>query len=197
MNMLKSFKKYGGKRAVYAGTCFEYAFKDEPLKETDPLDPKTLYAQCKVELFNKATEYCKENNISFGWGRIFYVYGHNEKEGRLTQSIISKLKNDEIVTIKYGQLIRDYMYSKDIAEAFVRFLDSKINGAVNICTGKGITLREYAINVGKIMHKEKFLDIMEEQTNQPFMIIGDNQILCNLIKFKDKDNSLAFLKKII
>lgn len=183
MNMLKAFHKHGGKRAVYAGTCFEYAFKNEPLKETDPLEPKTLYAQCKVELCKKATEYCERNNISFAWGRIFYVYGHNEKEGRLTQLIISKLKNNEEVVINHGQLIRDYMYSKDIALAFVTILLSDYKDCVNVCTGKGITIGDFALNFGKIINKEKLISIRNEVTEQPISIVGDNSILTDVIKF--------------
>uniref|UniRef100_UPI00298DB5A8 dTDP-4-dehydrorhamnose 3,5-epimerase family protein n=1 Tax=Treponema sp. TaxID=166 RepID=UPI00298DB5A8 len=182
MNMLKEFKKYGGKRVVMAGTCFEYAFKDEPLKESDPLDPQTLYAKCKVELYKEASEYCEKTSISFGWGRIFYVYGHNEKEGRLTQSIISKLQKNEKVTIKYGQLVRDYMYSKDIANAFVKFLDSKVEDIVNICSGKGISLGDFALELAKKLGKTDLLEILNEQTDQPKMVVGNNNLLLSLLK---------------
>lgn len=197
MNMLRVFKKYGGKRAVYAGTCFEYAFKDEPLKETDPLDPKTLYAHCKVELNIKASKFCAENGLSFGWGRIFYVYGHDEKEGRLTQSIINNLSNDQTVSIKFGQLIKDYMYTKDIAKAFVNFLDTDVIGAVNISTGTGVSLRDYATTIGVLMNKKEFLDIHEDETNQPLNIIGDNGVLKEKIKFKVENNLEDNMKKII
>nr|MCR5289087.1 dTDP-4-dehydrorhamnose 3,5-epimerase [Treponema sp.] len=188
MNLLKVFHKYGGKRAVYAGTCFEYEFKDKPLKETDPLNPKTLYAQCKVELFNKASEFCKGNDVSFGWGRIFYVYGHNEKKGRLTQAVVSNLNNNEVVTIKYGQLIRDYMYTKDIAAAFVQFLQSDVEGSVNICTGKGITLGDFALKLGKNLNKEKLVKIQNDITEQPISIVGDNSILQDIINFSSKSS---------
>lgn len=182
MNMLKEFKKFGGKHVVMAGTCFEYAFKDEPLKETDPLDPQTLYAKCKVELCKKATEYCKANNISFGWGRIFYVFGHNEREGRLTQSIVSKLQKNEMITVKYGQLVRDYMYSQDIANAFVKILDSDLCGAINVCTGRGISLGSFALEIAKKLQKADLLEILSEETNQPLRIVGDNAILQSILK---------------
>lgn len=197
MNMLKVFKKYGGKRAVYAGTCFEYAFKDEPLKETDPLDPKTLYAQCKVELNEKASQYCKNNGISFGWGRIFYVYGHNEKVGRLTQSIITNLKNNNNMVIKYGQLTKDYMYSKEIAEAFVCFINSKEDGPLNICTGKGISLRNYVTTIGNILGKVEYLDIHEEDTSQPKYIIGNNDKLMNKVGFCNIQDFERNIKNIL
>lgn len=175
MNMLKVFHKYGGKRAVYAGTCFEYAFKDEPLKETDPLDPKTLYAQCKVELCQKATEYCEKNNISFAWGRIFYVYGHNEKEGRLTSAIISNILLNQTVLIKYSHLIRDYMYSRDVANSFVNILKSHIAGSINICSNNGISLGEFANCIASHYDKLNLVITRAETTEQPPVIIGNNE----------------------
>ena len=45
LELFKIFKKHGGKRIVSAGTCFEYKFTDELLKETSPLEPKTSYAK--------------------------------------------------------------------------------------------------------------------------------------------------------
>ena len=194
MNLLKEFKKYGGKRVVMAGTCFEYDFKDEPLKEDDKLNPKTLYAQCKVKLNELATNFCGKNSISFGWGRIFYVYGHNEKEGRLTRVIISKLKNNEAVTVKYGQLVRDYMYSKDIAEAFIKFLNSDITGAVNICTGQGISLGEISTIIARKVNKTYLLTIENNPTDQPAYIVGDNKRLLSF--FKDKFRFSKFDKTI-
>ncbi len=191
MNMLKAFSKNGGKRAVFAGTCFEYDFKDKPIKEDDKLNPITLYAKCKVKLNELASDFCKENNISFGWGRIFYVYGHNEKEGRLTQSIISKLQKNERVKIKYSQLIRDYMYSKDIANSFVELLKSDVKGPVNICTGKGISLGEYALEIAKKMHKSNLVEVLNEETEQSLQIVGDNAILRSILKKDYNFESIA------
>lgn len=180
MNMLKSFKKYGGMRAVFAGTCFEYKFKNEPLKENDELNPTTTYAKCKVELSQKATAFCKENDIDFAWGRIFYVYGKNENEKRLTPYIINNLKNNIPVEIKCGQLIKDYMYTKDIARAFVKVLTSNYEGTINICSGNGISLEDYGKAIAKKLNKTHLLTIKHEQTSQPERIVGDNTKLATL-----------------
>lgn len=182
LNMLREFKNNGGKRAVFAGTCFEYKFKDEPLKETDELNPTTIYAKCKNELREKAQKYCLDNNISFGWGRIFYVYGHGENEKRLVPHVINSLKNNKEVVIENGSLIRDYMYSRDIAVSFVKFLDSDSEGIVNICTGEGVSLGEYAQIIAEELNKINLLVIKNEKTIQPKIIIGNNEKLINIIK---------------
>lgn len=196
MNMLEAFKNNGGRHAVFAGTCFEYDFKPDPLKEDDLLNPLTVYAQCKVDLYKKAAEFCKKNNITLGWGRIFYVYGKNEHEKRLTPYIINNLKNNQPVEIKCGQLIKDYMYTKDIARAFVKILTSKTEGAVNICTGRGISLADYGMAIARKLGKTEYLTVKNEQTSQPPSIIGDNSRL-NALCFTPAYNLEQALDEIL
>lgn len=184
LSMLKYFKENNGKRAVFAGTCFEYKFKDAALIEADELNPQTIYAKCKNNLREQAEKYSQSNDISFGWGRIFYVYGIGENEKRLTAHLVNRLSKDKIATIQSGQLIKDYMYTKDIASAFAAFLDSETEGCVNICTGKGISLGDYSAKIAEKLGKTEFLKINREETAQPPVIVGDNSRLINEVGFK-------------
>lgn len=187
INLLKYFKDNGGKRAVFAGTCFEYKFKNEPLKEFDELDTnKTVYSFCKNKLHEIAEYFCYINNISFGYGRIFYVFGRNENKNRLAGMIIDKLLHDEQVIIKSGCLLKDYMYSKDIAGAFAKFLDSEVEGTVNICTGSAISVHDFAIEIGKTLNKENLIIFKDESSNQPPIIVGDNTRLMKEVKYDIK-----------
>jgi len=184
LNLLKYFKLNGGKRVVYVGTCFEYKFKDEPLKETDSVNPQTLYAKCKNALHELAEEYCKLNDLSFGYGRIFYVYGHGENEKRLTAHIIKSLGENKEVIITNGDLVKDYMYTKDIAGGFAAFLDSNIQGTVNMCTGNGVSLKDYSTYIANKLGKTELLTIKYEPTNQPMIIVGDNTRLTKEVGYK-------------
>lgn len=184
LNLLKYFKLNGGKRVVYVGTCFEYKFKDEPLKETDSVNPQTLYAKCKNALHELAEEYCKLNDLSFGYGRIFYVYGHGENEKRLTAHIIKSLGENKEVIITNGDLVKDYMYTKDIAGGFAAFLDSDVQGTVNMCTGNGVSLKDYSTYIANKLGKTELLTIKYEPTNQPMIIVGDNTRLTKEVGYK-------------
>lgn len=186
MNLLKEFRNNGGKRAVFAGTCFEYKFKDELLKETHELNPTTVYAKCKNDLRQKAQDFSAQNQISFGWGRIFYVFGHRENEKRLTAHVINSLKENKEVLITAGPLLRDYMYTKDIAGAFVKFLDSEIDGCVNICTGKPVSIKEYAKLIASKLGKESLLTFEDKIEGQPELIAGDNTRLTEEVGYKIK-----------
>ncbi len=197
LTLLKYFAQNGGIRAVFAGTCFEYAFKDTPIKETDKIEPHNIYAFCKNNLHEIASQFCKANNISFGYGRIFYVYGRNEHPTRLTASIINALKAGKTVSVNHAQLVKDYMYTKDIAAAFVKFLDAKTEGAVNICTGVSVSLAEYSQTVARLLGKENLLDLKNLPTTQPAIIIGDNSRLTNEVGFIPQYTLQEALKEII
>lgn len=198
INLLKYFKDNGGKRAVFAGTCFEYKFKDSPLKETDELDPqKTVYTFCKNKLHEIAEYFCKVNNINFGYGRIFYVYGRNEDKSRLTGMIIDKLSKNEEVIIKSGKLYKDYMYAKDIAGAFVALLNSKVESSVNICTGKAISIKDFALEIGRQMGKENLIVFKNEPSNQPPIIVGDNSNLLDNVGYKIRYSLSDGIKELL
>lgn len=185
LNLLSAFAQNGGQRAVFVGTCFEYKIKDEPFCETDPLDcSKTTYTFCKDLLRRAAERLCKEHGVSFGYGRIFYVYGHNEDSRRLCGSIVDKLKRGEHVTVTGGRLIRDYMYTKDIAAAFVKLIESSVEGPVNIGTGVGIAIEDLAHAIGTAFGHPELIVYRPNPGNQPPSIIADTMRLTSEIAFR-------------
>lgn len=186
MEILKQFDLNGGKRAVFAGTCFEYQFQDAPLKEYGQLNPTSTYAKCKNFLNQLATLYCEKNNISFGWGRIFYVFGENENEKRLVAHVIKSLINDKEVNINVGELIKDYMFAGDIATAFVDFLNSDVKGCVNICTGQPVKIKEIATAISHTLGKEHLVHVEQGKTNDAKIILGDNTRLIREVGFTPK-----------
>lgn len=198
LEMLKQFKANGGKRAVFAGTCFEYEFADEPLNEiTTKLNPTSTYAKSKTYLNGLATLYCEKNDISFGWGRIFYVYGENEHEKRLVPHVIKSLREDKEVTITAGELKRDYMFAGDIAGGFVAFLNSEAQGCVNICTGEAPKIKEIVDFIAQKFDKKHLVKYVDDSANQPKIIVGDITRLSKEVKFSPKYTLASGLEKML
>ena len=183
INMLKSFAKNGGKKSLFIGTCFEYKFKDTPLKENDELNPNTIYAKSKNYLREISEMYCNKHGIDFCWGRVFYTYGNNENPNRLFPYIIHSLKNNKIVSINYSHLKKDYMFAGDIARAISMIIDSNVNGIINLCSGNALSLGYIASLIANCMNKIELLELKELVTDEPSIIVGDNSILSNKLKF--------------
>ena len=197
IDLLKSFVKYGGRRVVMAGTYAEYGYHNEILKETMPAEPINIYSQCKDFVHQIAEAYCKNNDVSFGWGRIFSAFGKEKDPRRLTSDVINHLKADEVVTIRSGSLIRDYIYTKDIAAAFVAFLLSDVTGTVNICTGKETSIHDYVMKIARTMNKENLVVFNEQSSPQQVRVVGDSTRLNKEVGFTPKYTIDEAIKEIL
>ena len=195
--MLKYFKENGGKRAIFLGSLAEYKFTNEPVKEDAELNLKTIYTKCKNYLREISELYCNKHDISFCWCRIFNTYGENEHPNRLFPYIINSLKNNKKVTINYSQLKRDYMFSGDMAKAIALITNSSINGIINICTSKYMSLGDIAKIIAKKMNKENLLELKELDINDFEYMVGDNSRLTNEIGFNDYSNMDCIIEKLI
>lgn len=178
INLIQEFKKNGGKKAFYAGSCSEYKDKDTPIAEQDELAPgKNLYAFCKIKLSDIVRKYCEQNQISFVYGRIFNIYGHNEEEKRLSSQIIRACLTDTQAVIKSGPLYKDYMYSKDAAQAIVHLLSGKNEGTFNICSGTPVTVGEFALTLAGLFGKKELLVFKDDFGSQAPYNCGNNRKL--------------------
>lgn len=143
LRLLRAFGEAGGRRAVMAGTCAEYAWGEPLLRERDtPLQPATLYGRCKHSLHVAAEALATQLDVSFGWGRIFFMYGPGEDPARLVAGVARGLLAGEDVSTTDGRQQRDFMHVRDVAAAFVALLRSDVSGPVNIATGKPVPVRE-------------------------------------------------------
>lgn len=141
LRLLRRFSESGGRRAVIAGTCAEYEWRERTncVEATTPLNPSSLYGVSKHALHLVAERYAAQAGFSLAWGRIFFVFGPHEHPSRLAASVVQSLLAGREAPCSHGQQVRDFIYSEDLAAAFVALLDSPVDGAVNL--GSGTPLR--------------------------------------------------------
>lgn len=198
LEMFRLFHEYGGKRIVGAGTVSEYAPGDDPLDEAaSPLDDSTPYACCKAACGRLGASYCRNNGVSFGWGRVFFTYGKGEAPERLVASVARALADGRKAEVRSGPLVRDYMYAKDTALALVRFLDSGVEGMVNICSGRGVRIEELARILARVIGREDLLDFRADPGDQPPRVVGANGRLLREIGFAPRYGLEEGLRELI
>ncbi len=143
LNLLKCFVGLGGKRVLMAGSCAEYDWsKGHCFEQSTECLPASLYGTSKHALHQIAQAYCAQSNISFAWGRIFFLYGSGEAASRFVPTVINGMLRQEKVPCSDGTQLRDFMHVEDVASAFVALLASDLTGAFNIASGESCTLRE-------------------------------------------------------
>lgn len=178
--LIKHFYETGGKRAVVAGTCFEYDLNYNYLVEDKtPRNANSIYGLSKNYLHDILKLYCEQNNLSWGWGRIYYLYGPNEKDKRLVPYVIKQLLRGEKAVCSSGEQFREYLYSKDVAEAFIKLLYSDFEGAVNISSCNPVKVKEIVLEIANILEKSDLLEFNPSlnKENDPPIITGSNKLL--------------------
>ncbi len=135
------------RRFVGIGTCFEYDLSVGRLTVETPLRPTTPYAEAKAAAFLALSQYLPQQGIEFIWCRLFYLYGAGEAEGRLVPYLRGKLGAGEPAELSSGTQIRDYLDVRDAGRMIVEAALGTAQGALNICSGAPVTIRELAERV--------------------------------------------------
>lgn len=134
----------GVNRFVGIGTCFEYDLTSGVLPVDTPLKPSTLYGSTKAAAYISLSQWLPAQGIEFSWCRLFYLYGEGEDERRLVPFLRSKLEAGEVAELTSGKQIRDFLDVETVGQMIADTALSNKQGAINICSGIPVTVRQLA-----------------------------------------------------
>lgn len=142
--LAKASAQAGVRRFVGIGTCFEYDLSFGHLSVDTPLKPTTPYAAAKASAFFSLSHYFAAAGVEFAWCRLFYLYGEGEHEKRLVPYLRARLARGEAAELTSGNQVRDYLDVQEAGHLIAETATGKQQGAVNICSGKPVTVRQLA-----------------------------------------------------
>src|SRR5260370_818232 len=171
------------KRFIHVGSCSEYAPAPEghKLTEQDSLQPVSLYGAAKACAYIYGAALALSRGVPFVTLRLFGVFGVGEASHRLVPYLISHLQRDIAVDLTLGEQVRDLLYVDDIVEALLQGVTNDqlaAGSAYNVCSGKGVRIRELAEEVAKVMNKPKSLLCFGDRpyrADESMWIVGDNR----------------------
>ena len=140
---------------MLAGSVAEYdsARAEPPYDEYAPLETRKIYGTSKAAGSMGCLAAAGALGLPALVLRLFNVYGPNEAAHRLLPSLVDRLARGERVPLSSGDQLRDFVYIKDIAAAFVAgasYLASRGGAeAVNVCTGRPLSVRSFAAGVAE------------------------------------------------
>jgi nucleoside-diphosphate-sugar epimerase len=158
-------------RFVGLGTCLEYDLTGAvgPLAEDAPLRPETLYARCKLKLFQAL----EARGSDFAWARVFFVYGPGDRAGRLIPHMMGQFSRGQAAGPTCGGLRRDYVHGDDLAGQIVRIATSEVRGVTNTGTGEAPSLSEIYVAGAQAFGRPELARANEETGGQPLLIQPD------------------------
>ncbi len=188
-NFCKTLLANGLKNLNIVGTCFEYGMVDGCLQEDFEPKPNNAYAIAKDSLRKFIELLIKKDSVSFKWIRLFYMYG----EGQAKNSLISQLeqailKGEQTFNMSGGEQLRDYLPVDDVAANIVSCsLQTQINGIINCCSGKPISVRSFVENYLKKRNIEMKLNLgfYPYADYEPMAFWGDRTKLQKLINLSN------------
>jgi len=200
LRLVTAFAVAGGRRMVVVGSCAEYLWGPEPLVENKtPLAPASVYGHAKAAVHCLLEAARPELGVSLGWAHVFFCYGPGEAKGRLLHDVISGLLAGREVAVGVGEERRDLMHTEDIGRAVAMFLDSDLNGALNVASGTEIAMRDYVMKAaGLLGHPEliKFRDGVSPGS-QALRVVADVTRLTKELGFRPKYDLDSGLRQTI
>lgn len=139
-----------------------------------PLKPITPYAAAKAAAFLALSQFFAAANLEFAWCRLFYLYGDGEDERRFVPYLRTKLSNGEFAELTSGTQVRDFMDVTEAGSMIANIVQSKRIGAVNVCSGKGISIRELAEQIADEYGRRDLLCFGKRPDNlvDPPVVVG-------------------------
>ena len=182
IKLLNSFKENGGQRVVIAGTIFESEY-DYP------------YPASKRALL----EILKSIDISYAWGRIPYLFGEYEDSNRLVPYVINALLNGDEAKCSSGEQIKDFMYVKDVAGAFVKIINSDIYGVINIGSGEGIKVKDLILKIADKLNSHELIKLgtLKTSENEKKYSVANISRLKNEVEFSPEFTIDEGLERVI
>ncbi len=142
------------RRAIAAGSCWEYGMRQGACLEEDPGVPADDFTRAKDALRRHGLARAAQAGKTFGWFRIFYVYGPGQREGSLVPSIISTLRDGREFTPKNPASAQDFIYVDDVAEGLARGLERKWpSGSFNLGSGSLTSVTAIAQMISSLMNR--------------------------------------------
>lgn len=158
IKLLSLATKLKVKKLVFPSTASMYGTNPIPWNENMISDPGEPYSWQKISIEFALKMWTSRYKLPTTILRLFQVFGENQRKDTAIAAFINQKKNNKPITLirsseksKFNTGRRDWIYVKDIAEAFKLTLISSNTGKgeiINIASGKLISVEEIAKTVG-------------------------------------------------
>jgi len=143
-HLLRASQDAGVRVFANAGSSSEYGYKSEPMRETDRLEPNSVYAVAKAAQTHLASLTAAKGGMAVVTFRLFSVYGPWEEPTRLMPTVIRRARAGLPLEMVSPDIARDFVYLDDVLTAMLGFdaLQERNGEIFNLGSGVQSTLRD-------------------------------------------------------
>ena len=192
-------------RILSVGSSEEYGIYNEPMQEDFVLHPKSPYSVARLSQEYLSKLYVDYFDLDIVMTRSFNHIGPRQNTKFVIPSFVSqlvKISRGEQDEIRVGNIdvIRDFLDVRDVVEAYYKILKlSKTREVYNVCSGRGVRLREIIDIISQELHIQPKITIDKEKIrpNEIPSVVGDNSKLKNKLSWTQKHNLRETIKDMI
>ena len=172
------------KKILVSGSCWEYDRVQGECLANDIGAPKDHFTWAKHSIYSWLEMACKQKVISFGWLRIFYVYGPKQRPASLIPSILMHLKNKELPQIKTPKNASDYVFIDDVVDAFALATENQFSsGIYNLGAGISTSVLEMCRYAEQIVYNSS--DLTQQLENETQSSVSSVDFWADIEKTKE------------
>ena len=152
-HLLEASRRAGVGLFVNTGSSSEYGFKSEPMKETDRLEPNSVYAVAKAAQTHLCALAAAPGDMAVVTFRLFSVYGPWEEPTRLVPTVLRRARAGLPLEMAAPEIARDFVYVEDVLAALLDLprLAGLRGEVINLGTGGETTLGEVVAVVKELL----------------------------------------------
>jgi nucleoside-diphosphate-sugar epimerase len=156
INILTAAADLRGVPVMIAGSGYEYAAQERPIREVDPVAPASPYGMAKAAATLCAMAF--SSSLPLAVLRLFNVYGPGERLPRIAPYMIEQARRGDPIELTGCEQVRDFVYVEDAAEAFWRALANTEQAGnvrvVNVGSGSAVPLRTFVECLAAILRRD-------------------------------------------
>ena len=168
-------------RFLQVSTCHVYGSSEMPINEEAEPNPQNFYARTKLEGEIKIHELVQAHpNVDLVVPRVFGVYSRSQHHSFLYPALLRKIDpgvSPQTIDLPGANNVRDFLHASRTAELIVEIEKSGQLGIINVGSGKGLTVKDFAESIFDVE-----LVISEaEFSTEPTSLVADVTLLRNAI----------------
>lgn len=186
LRLLVAAARYGVRRFVHIGSCFEYGHRDGLISEEASLNPTAIYGATKAAASLLLRERARALGVNLILARPFGMWGPREPAFRLIPQVIAACIARYPLKLTSCEVVRDYTYVEDMADRIVTLSllpDIETGTIVNVGSGQGVVLREFVLSVARILDGEALMRFGElpHRPTEMASLVADTHRLRSLL----------------
>lgn len=142
--------KFPGAHFLHVSTSHVYKPKPGRIGEDDELSPSSVYGKTKLTGEFLVEEVSNATGLSVGIARVFSMFAPDQESSFLFPGIQERLRRrtaGQALELLGWNNVRDFSSADEIARCLVWLSGNRVDNAVNVGTGKGLTVGQFAERV--------------------------------------------------